>query len=100
MQEAMGALNIQLSGRDLPELHMEIRNNCGQLIVGNIGSEKRKKYGALGSPINLAFRIEAQTVGGEVLVSPEIHSHLDGQLLVDQERESFLKGLDDPITLY
>jgi class 3 adenylate cyclase len=100
MQEAMGALNTQLSGRALPELRMGIGINCGQLIVGNIGSEKRKKYGALGSPINLAFRIEAETVGGEVLVSPEVHSHLNGQLMVDEARESLLKGLDDPVTLY
>ena len=100
MQEAMGELNVQLARRALPELRMGIGVNCGQLIVGNIGSEKRKKYGALGSPINLAFRIEAQTVGGEVLVSPEVHSNLNGQLLVDQARESLLKGLDDPVTLY
>ena len=93
MQEAMGALNMELSRVALPELRMGIGVNCGQLIVGNIGSEKRKKYGALGSPINLAFRIEAQTVGGEVLVSPEIHSHLNGQLVVDQARESLLQGL-------
>jgi class 3 adenylate cyclase len=79
---------------------MKVGINCGRLIVGNIGSEKRKKYGALGSPINLAFRIEAQTTGGEVLVSQEVHSHLNGQLLVDQARESHLKGLDDPVTLY
>jgi adenylate cyclase len=100
MQEAMGALNAQLARRALPELRMGIGVNCGQLIVGNIGSEKRKKYGALGSPINLAFRIESQTEGGEVLVSPEVHSHLNGQLLVDQARESLLKGLDDPVMLY
>jgi adenylate cyclase len=100
MQQAMAGLNQQLSERSLPELRMGIGINCGRLIVGNIGSEKRKKYGALGSPINLAFRVEAQTAGGEVLVSPEVHSYLTGQLLVDQARESHLKGLDDPVTLY
>ncbi len=35
---------------------MGIAINSGKLIVGNIGSEKRKKYGAVGVPINLAFR--------------------------------------------
>jgi adenylate cyclase len=100
MQKAMAGLNMRLSGQGLPELRMGIGVNCGQLIVGNIGSEKRKKYGALGSPINLAFRIEGQTTGGEVLVSSEIHRRLNGQLVVDQARESLLKGLDDPITLY
>jgi len=100
MQQAMAALNLQLSERSLPQLRMGIGINCGRLIVGNIGSEKRKKYGALGSPINLAFRVEAQTTGGEVLVSPEVHSYLNGQLLVDQARASHLKGLDDPVMLY
>jgi adenylate cyclase len=100
MQQAMAGLNFLLSERSLPELRMGIGINSGRLIVGNIGSEKRKKYGALGSPINLAFRVEAQTVGGEVLVSPGVHSHLNDQLLVDQEREAYLKGLNEPITLY
>ena len=100
MQQAMLGLNLQLSERSLPDLRMGIGINSGRLIVGNIGSEKRKKYGALGSPINLAFRVEAQTTGGEVLVSPAVHSHLNDQLLVDQARESYLKGLDDPVTLY
>jgi class 3 adenylate cyclase len=100
MQQAMAGLNRQLSERSLPELHMGIGINCGQLIVGNIGSEKRKKYGAVGSPINLAFRVEAQTAGGEVLVSPEVRSRFNGQLLVDQARESYLKGLDHPVTLF
>jgi len=35
-----------------------------------------------------------------VLVSPEVHRRLNGQLLVDEARESLLKGMDDPITLY
>jgi len=100
MQHAMEGLNSRLALRGLPELRMGIGINCGQLIVGNIGSEKRKKYGALGSPINLAFRIEGQTAGGEVLVSPEVYTHLHERLVVDQARESLLKGLDDPITLY
>lgn len=100
MQRAMAGLNQRLSMRALPELRMGVGINSGRLIVGNIGSEKRKKYGALGSPINLAFRVESQTAGGEVLVSPEVHSHLNGQLLVDEARESYLKGLDNPVTLY
>jgi class 3 adenylate cyclase len=100
MQQAMAGLNRQLSKRSLPELQMGIGINCGQLIVGNIGSEKRKKYGAVGSPINLAFRVEAQTTGGEVLVSPEVRSRFNGQLLVDETRESHLKGLDHPVTLF
>ncbi len=100
MQEAMRGLNDVNLRLGLPELQMGIGVNTGQLIVGNIGSEKRMKYGAIGSPINLAFRIQAKAVGGEVLVSPEVFHNLDGEASIKDTREFFLKGIDAPVTLY
>ena len=79
---------------------MGIGVNCGELVVGNIGSEKRKKYGAMGTPINLAFRVEAQTSAGEVLVTPEIYNRLSDDLEVAAARQASLKGLDEALTLY
>ena len=89
--------NLQLG---LPELKMGIGVNSGQLIVGNIGSEKRKKYGAVGSPINLAFRIQSEAEGGEVLVSPAVFHDLGGELLVDGTKQCSLKGIEQTIILY
>ena len=40
--------------RFLP-LKMGIAINFGTLILGNIGCEKRKKYGAVGTPVILHF---------------------------------------------
>jgi class 3 adenylate cyclase len=53
----------------LPRLEMGIGINCGKLVVGNIGSEKRKKYGAVGRPINVAFRLEEKARPGEIVIS-------------------------------
>jgi sigma-B regulation protein RsbU (phosphoserine phosphatase) len=101
MQEAMDALNAENLQCGLPALEMGIGVNTGQLIVGNIGSEKRKKYGAVGSPINLAFRIEAETAGKEILVAPAVLPHLDGKgVVVKASEEALLKGMDLPVTLY
>ena len=70
MQKAMEGLNRGNLQLGLPELQMGIGISSGQLIVGNIGSEKRKKYGAVGSTrSNLAFRIQSEAKDGEVLVS-------------------------------
>ena len=40
-------------------------------VVGNIGSEKRAKYGVVGTAVNLAARIESCTTGGQVLISSD-----------------------------
>ena len=54
----------------MAELHMGVGINTGEVIVGNIGSEKRTKYGAMGTAINMAYRIESHTVSGQGLHQP------------------------------
>ncbi len=100
MQSALLLLNKDYEKQSLPSLEMGIGINCGELVVGSIGSEKRRKYGAMGSPINVAYRVEAQTSGGEILVTPEIHERLGQSLIVQSLREVTLKGIEDPMILY
>lgn len=100
MQSALQRLNVEHENQGLPCLEMGIGINCGELVVGSIGSEKRRKYGAMGSPINVAYRVEAQTLGGEILVTPAIRERLDGSLIIPSLREATLKGIEKPVTLY
>jgi adenylate cyclase len=100
MQRAITELNAENLKLGFPELEMGIGVNSGELIIGNIGSEKRKKYGAVGSAINIAFRIEAQTRGGEILVSPAVHDNIAPSVEIKESRQVSLKGLETPITLH
>ena len=54
MQLAMPAVNERNRGLGLPDLQMGIAVNTGEVVVGNVGSHKRAKYGVVGSPVNLA----------------------------------------------
>ncbi len=100
MQSALLLLNEEHENQSLPPLEMGIGINCGELVVGSIGSEKRRKYGAMGGPINVAYRVEAQTIGGQILVTPEIHERLGQSLIVQCHREARLKGIEQSVILY
>jgi class 3 adenylate cyclase len=100
MQEAMTSLNEENREMGLPKLEMGIGINCGELVVGNIGSERRKKYGAMGAPINLAYRVESRTGAGEVIVTANVRDRLGERLVIESTRKVNLKGVDGEKTLF
>jgi adenylate cyclase len=100
MQAAMATVN-EANGREgLPRVEMGIGIHTGEVVVGNIGSYKRAKYGAVGNHVNLAFRIESYTIGGQVLIS-EATRQAVGPLVRSVGPLQFeAKGVERPITLY
>ncbi len=72
MQKAMPGVNEHNLQMGWPEIEMGIGIHTGEVVVGNIGSTKRSKYGVVGRTVNLTARIESFTVGGQVLVSPTV----------------------------
>jgi class 3 adenylate cyclase len=100
MQLAMSAVNARFRREWLPELEMGIAVNTGSVVVGNIGSAKRAKYGVVGTHVNLVGRMQSFTVGGQVLVSK---STLDAAgPLAEAGRPLAIqaKGFKEPITVY
>jgi adenylate cyclase len=100
MQLAMEQVNARNQKAGLPEIEMGIGIATGDVIVGNIGSEKRTKYGAVGSPVNLASRIESYTLGGEVLISDATFEKTRAIVSASRTREVHPKGLDAPIRIH
>jgi adenylate cyclase len=100
MQKAMEDINQYQRRFHLPELAMGIGISRGEVVVGNIGSEKRAKYGAVGAPINTAFRIESYTSGGQILICPDTYAKIRPLLRIKGTIEGRFKGIPGPMTLY
>ena len=100
MQNAMIGVNDEQRRRNLPELSMGIGVNTGEVVVGNIGSERRAAYGAVGSPINFAYRIESYTVGGQILISPSTYHKVRSIVKARTTKEVRFKGFENPVKLY
>ncbi len=79
---------------------MGIAINSGSLIVGNLGSDKRKKYGAVGSAINVAFRVEKYAKGDEIVVTSAVYSRVADVVEAAEMPDIEIKGIDTPVSLY
>ena len=82
MEESMKELNKDNPSLGFPQVEMGIGINCGELVVGNIGSEKRKKYGAIGSPINVASRLQEKARTGEIMATQAVKDRLGDELRI------------------
>ncbi len=69
MQNAMGEVNAYCHQRGYETIDMGIGIHCGEVFIGNIGSEKVMRYNVIGSVVNECSRIEGYSVGSQVLVS-------------------------------
>ncbi len=99
MQSRMEAINKWNMEKDYPILEMGIGINTGEVIVGNIGSERRTKYGVVGSNVNLCGRIESYTINGQILVSQSTRDNVTSELTVAKEIVVNPKGVETDMVL-
>ena len=100
MQLAMAEVNDTNRRGGLPEVQMGVAVHTGEVIVGNIGSQTRAKYGVVGTNVNLTARIESFTLPGQVLVSQSTVDSAGDTLLLGESRTFQAKGFKDPVAAY
>jgi len=79
---------------------MGIAVNTGEVVVGNIGSETRSKYGVVGHHVNLTARIESFTVGGQIMASEFTVNALQPEITIAQSLQVEAKGIKEAVTIH
>ncbi|MCF8028512.1 MAG: HAMP domain-containing protein [Desulfobacteraceae bacterium] len=100
MQRTMTPFNRNLREQGLPEMQTGIGVHAGQVVVGNIGSSTRAKYGIVGLSVNITQRIQAEAEGGGIVISEPVYNLLAGKLSVEKSFSLQLKGVREKATLY
>ncbi|MFO7752431.1 MAG: adenylate/guanylate cyclase domain-containing protein [Desulfobacteraceae bacterium] len=100
MHQSMNSFNIEMRKNNLPEMEAGIGINAGEVIVGNIGSETRKKYGIVGAAVNAVHRIQSVAKGGEVVISQSVLDHSKNGIHILKSFHKELKGFDEPVKLH
>jgi class 3 adenylate cyclase/CheY-like chemotaxis protein len=100
MQEAMADINIANSADGLPEVEMAIALNTGSVVAGNIGSERRSKYGFVGHAMNVTSRIEDVAKPGEILISQTTYEKLESDYQFGNSRSLSVKGIEAELRVH
>jgi class 3 adenylate cyclase len=100
VQGAIKTFNSEGETKNLSQLKMGIGINAGEVVVGNIGSETRAKYGIVGSPVNITQRIQSNADDGEIIISQSVYDYVAEHFRIKRSFETKLKGIEEGITLY
>ena len=78
--------------------------NTGYAVVGNMGSDTRFDYSAIGDAVNLAARLESSTkeVGEDIVIGYDTisASSFSDQIMLKELDSIFVKGKKKPIKIY
>jgi class 3 adenylate cyclase len=74
--------------------------NTGPVIVGNVGSDLRYEYTALGDAMNVAARVQTAAEPGNVLVTAQTHRYIEPVFDFEDLGDIEVKGKADPLHVY
>ena len=101
-QAALAELNQHFADLGLPPLAMRIGLHTGEAVVGNLGSQKRFDYTAIGDTVNLASRLEGlnKFYGTSILASETTRQECGNGVQFREVDLVAVKGRETPVAVY
>jgi adenylate cyclase len=102
MQEEMAIINQKRREAGKMALEQGIGLHYGPAIIGNIGSQERMEYTAIGDTVNTASRVEGQCseLGAKILMSQSVQERLEVDYPLVAYPKRRLKGKGETMDLY
>jgi adenylate cyclase len=99
MQIAMDQLREEHKAENVPEMFLGIGVNTGKVMTGLIGSDLYRAHTVIGDEVNLASRIEAFSLRGQVLISRSTYELCHDFAETGEPVQVYMKGKSDSVII-
>jgi len=87
-------------GNKVKSLKARIGINTGLCISGEIDSASRKEFTVIGDTVNLASRLQANSMPGKILIGEKTFQRIKDNFIISSHRKLKIKGKKDLVSAY
>jgi class 3 adenylate cyclase len=82
-------------GKNRPDIHVGIGIHTGDVVVGQMGSNDRKDFTAIGANMNFAARLMSVAGAGQIIISKDSYVRLSGKFAATRVNTVHIKGIGE-----
>ncbi|MEM1309463.1 MAG: GAF domain-containing protein [Cyanobacteria bacterium P01_D01_bin.71] len=102
MRQRLVLFNSERRVQQQPEVRIGIGISSGEVVSGNIGSQRKMEYTVIGDGVNLSSRLEGVTkqYGCDIVLSEHTYELCEELIWVRELDKTRVKGKTKPVSIY